>query len=99
MLAFNIRFDKIDGYIRFYYGTRYLVLLGSKKYDSIYKGIRYLICVKNGITYIIFNNYAKIKDSYDSLPRGKTMTFHDVIILIKSVFNKDKNRYHYILFL
>ena len=29
----------------------------------------------------------------------KTMTFHDVIKLIKSVFNKDKNRYHYILFL
>ena len=26
------------------------------------------------------------------------MTFHDVIILIKSAFNKDKNNYYYIIF-
>ena len=30
-----IRFDKIDGLIRVYDGTRYLVLFGSEKYDSI----------------------------------------------------------------
>ena len=43
-----------------------------------------------------YHNYAKIKvDSYDSLPLEKTMTFHDVIILIKSVWNKDKNSYYY----
>ena len=28
-----IRFDKIDAFIRFYDGTRYLVLFGSQKYD------------------------------------------------------------------
>ena len=27
------------------------------------------------------------------------MTFHNVIILIKSVFNKDKNNYYYNIFL
>ena len=27
------------------------------------------------------------------------MTFHDVIILVKSVFNKDKNNYNYNIFL
>ena len=27
------------------------------------------------------------------------MIFHDVIILIKSVFNKDKNNYYYNIFL
>ena len=27
------------------------------------------------------------------------MTFHDVIILIKSVFHKDKNNYYYNIFL
>ena len=42
----HIRFDKIDGFIRVYDGTRYLVLFGSKKYDSNYNMIRYLMCKK-----------------------------------------------------
>ena len=80
----QIRFDKIDGFIRVYDGTRYLVLFGSEKYDSIYNRIRYLISVKSSLTYVISHNYAKIKvDSCDSLPLGKAMTFHTVIILIK----------------
>ena len=37
-------------------------------------------------------------DSYDSLPPEKTLTFH-VIIILKSVFNKDKNNYYYNIFL
>ena len=54
-----------------------------------------LISVKSGIIYIISHNYAKIKvDSYDSLPLEKTMTFCNVIILIKSLWNKDKNSYY-----
>ena len=58
------------------------------------------ISVKSGITYIISHNYAKIKvDSYDFLPLGKAMTFHDVLILIESVLNKDKNNYYYNIFL
>ena len=65
---FGIRFDKIDGYIRVYNGTKYLVLFGNKKYDSIYDRIRYLISVKSVITYKISHNYATIKvDSCDSL--------------------------------
>ena len=31
----RLRFDKIDGFIRTYNGTRYLVLLGPKKWDTI----------------------------------------------------------------
>ena len=93
-------FDKIDGFIRFYDGTRYLALFGSEKYDSIYNRIRCLIIVKIGITYIISHNYATIKvDSYDSLPLEKTMTLHNVIILVKSVWNKDKSNYYYNIFL
>ena len=34
----HIRFD--NGFIRVYDGTRYLVLFGRKKYDSIYNRIR-----------------------------------------------------------
>ena len=82
-----IRFDKIDGFIRVYDGTRYLVLFGSEKYDSICNRIRYLIIVKDGIKYIIFHNYPNIKvHSYNSLPLEKTMTFQDIIIVITSVF-------------
>ena len=38
------------------------------------------------------HNSANIKfDSCDYLPLEKTLTFRNVIILIKSVLNKDKN--------
>ena len=95
----RVRFDKVDGFIRVYDGTRYFVLFGSEKYDFIYNRTRYVIGVKSGIIYVISRNYAKIKvDSCDSLPLEKTMTFHNVIIL-KSVFNKYTNNYYYNRFL
>ena len=73
--SLRTKFEKIDEFLRISDGTRYLVLFGSGKYDSIYNGIRYLISVKHGIAYVISHNYAKIKvDSYDSLPLEKTMT-------------------------
>ena len=88
---FHIRFSKIDGFIRVYDGTRYLVLFRSEKYDFIYHRIRYLIRVKSSIAYVVCHNYVKIKVDLDnSLLLGKTVTFHNVIILIKSVFNKDE---------
>ena len=96
----RIRFDKIDGFIRIYDGTRYLTLFGSEKYDAICDRIRYLISLKSGITYIFSHYFAKIKvDSYDSLTIEKMLTWHNVIILIKSVLNKDKNHYYYKIFL
>ena len=88
-------FDKADRFIRVYGGTTYLVLFGAKKYDSIYKRIRYLINQKSGITYAISHNYARIKvDSYDSLNLEKSLTFHSVILFMKSVFNKEQNNYY-----
>ena len=53
----RIRFDKIDGFIRVFEGTRYLVLFRSFTNDRI----RYLISYKRDITYIISHNYATIK--------------------------------------
>ena len=48
------------------------------------------------MTYAVSDNYAKIKvDYYDTLPLEKTMTVHNVITLIKSVWNKDKNNCYY----
>ena len=93
-----IGFDQINGFIRVYAGTRYLVLFGGKKYYIIHNRIRYLIGVKSGST-CVSHNYANIKvDSYDFFSE-KTMTFQNVIIPIKSVFNKDKNSYYYNTFL
>ena len=72
------------------------MLFGNEKYDYIFNRIRYLISLKSGIPEIISHNYAKIKvDSYDSLSLEKTITFHNVVILIKSVFNKNQNSYYY----
>ena len=39
----HIRFDKVDGFIRVYDGTKYLVLLGLEKEDTIYNRIRCLL--------------------------------------------------------
>ena len=34
-------------------------------------------------------------DSYNFLPIEKVLPFHNVIILIKSLVNENKNEYHY----
>ena len=91
-----IRVDKIDGFIRVYDRTRYLVLFEAEKYDFIYNWIRYLIGVKDGITYVISHNYAKIKvDSYHSFPLEKILTFYNIRIHIKSVWSKDQNHSYF----
>ena len=90
--SFHIRFGKIDGFIRVCDGTGCLVLFDAGKYDFIHNKISYVIEVKSGITYDFSHNNANIKVvSYNSLPLGKTLTFHNFIILINSAFDKDKN--------
>ena len=85
----RIRFHKVDEIIRVYDGTRYLILFGGEIYDFIYNRIWYLIGVKSDITCVYSHNYKKIKvNSYDSLPLEKTLTFHIVVIDIKSVLEQ-----------
>ena len=92
----RIRFDEIDGLITGYDRSRYLVLFGAENYDAIYNKIRYLVSLKNGITYVFPYYYAKVKvDSFDSLPREKVLTLQNDIIYIKPVLNKGHNRYNY----
>ena len=67
-------------------------MFGAEKCDLIYNRIRYLIGVTNNRS----NNYAKIKTK--SKPKSfltsrKKLTFHNVIIIIKLVFSKDKINY------
>ena len=65
-------------------------MFGAEKCDLIYNRIRYLIGVTNNRS----NNYAKIKRKSKSfLTSRKKLTFHNVIIIIKLVFSKDKINY------
>ena len=89
--SLRISFGEIDGFIRIYDGIRYLVLFGHLWYDEIYARIRYLVSEKSGITNSINHNFARIKiDSYNSLSIEKILTFHNVLMLIKSVVNRMK---------
>ena len=78
----RISFNKVDGIVRVYDGTRYLVLPGGEKFDFFYNRIKYDIGVKKWYYLLFSHNYARIKvDSFDSLPLEKTK---NVVIHIKS---------------
>ena len=95
----GIRFNEIDKFMKIYHGTRYLVLLGHIWYDKIGDSIKYLISGKSGITDSINCNFGRIRiDSYNSLPIEKIQTFH-VTIFIKSVVNKNRNKYYHNIYL
>ena len=98
---FHIRFDKIDGFIRVLDGEiKNLVLFDYGLFDKICDKIKYHISEKSGVTDSMNSKFGKIRiDSYNSLPIEKILTFHCVIILIKSVVNKNKNEYNYNIFL
>ena len=79
---------------------RYLVLLDYNSCDEICDKIKYLVSEKSGIAGSINHNFARIRiHSYDSLPIEKMLTFHHVITVIKSVFNRNKSEYYYNIFL
>ena len=92
----RIRFDKINGFNKIYDGIRYLILYDYEKYNTIYDRVKYLICEKSGITDSINHSFTRIRiDSYNSFPIVKILTFHNVIILIKSVVSNNKHVYYY----
>ena len=64
--------------------------------DKIRNKIKFLMNKKSYITDNINHNFQNIKtDSYNSLPIKKIFAFHNLIILIKSVVNKNKNKYYH----
>ena len=94
----HIEFDKIDGYLRLCGDWfRHLILFYDGWFDKICDKIKYLIIEKGGITDSINHNFGKIGiDSHNYLPIEKILTVYNVIILIESVINKNKNEYYYI---
>ena len=97
----RIRLDKIDEFIVVLDGKiEHLLLFDNELFDKICDLINNLISKKSGITNSINHNFGRIKiDSYDSLPIEKILTFHNVIILIKPVVNKNQNKNYYNIFL
>ena len=90
-----IKFDKSNGFIIVYDRFSYLALFGVEKYHFIYNKITFLKGVKSGIADVISYYYAKLEvDLSYSLSLEKTLTFHNFMILIKSVFNKDWSDYY-----
>ena len=77
-----------------------IVLFDYSQRDNVCDKIKYLISEKSGIIDSINNTFGTIRiDSYDSLPIENILTFHNVIILTKSVVNKNENNYFYNIFL
>ena len=97
----RFRFDKIDRFIRALGGEiRHSVLFDYGWFDKICDNIKCLVSEKSGITDSINHNFGKIRiDLYSSLPTKKILTFHNMIILFKSLVNKNKNEYYYNMFL
>ena len=86
--------------MKLYNGTRYLVLFGPEKCNTIYNWIRFFISQKIGIIYGFSHIYARIKgDSYDCFVSKKTFMLQNITILIKSIFNIYQNQYYYNMFL
>ena len=99
--SLRISFDKIHGFIMVLDGkNKHLVLFDYGLFHKICEKIKYHISKKSGITNSINCNFGRIRiDSWNSLPVKKILTFHNVIILIKSVVNKNENKYCYNIFL
>ena len=77
----RIMFDKVDGFIRDYDGTKYLVLFVLEKYNASFDRIKCLTGLKTGIKYVCSYNYTKIKIDDDDLPLEKPFCLHSICIL------------------
>ena len=91
----------IFGYIRKNDRVKYLGLFHSDEiYDQIFYRIRYLVMLKINVSDVCSHKYMKIKfDLDDDLTLEKTLNMHNVVILIKSAFNKNLNYHYYEVFL
>ena len=97
----HTRFDKIDGFIISLDGKiKHLILFDYGLFNEICDKIKYLISKKSDIINNINHNFGKIRiDSYNSLSIKKISTFHNFIILIKSVGHNNENKYCHNIFL
>ena len=68
----------------------------NKLFDKTCDKINHLISDESCITDSTNHNFGRITiDSFNSLPFAKILAFYNLIILIKSVVNKNKIEYYY----
>ena len=83
-----------------HFTQNFITLFDCGWFDEICDRIKYILSEKSGITDSVNHSFGRIRiDSYNSLPIEKILTFHNAIILIKSVVNKNKNEHYYNIFL
>ena len=71
---------------------RCLVLFDYRQFDKICDRIKYLVSKRSGINH----NFGKIRIGPDNSSLiEKMVTFHNLIILIRSVVNKNEDNYYY----
>ena len=94
--------NELEGFIDEKNGNKYLniSLTDSNndvliKYAEFWNGIKNKIKKINNDSVVEYDkDYAKIKfDTYDNLPLNKVLKFNAVIIIIRSVFEKDGKYY------
>ena len=97
--------SELDGFIDEKNGNKYLNITltdsnndVSIKHAEIWNGIKNQIKKINNDSVVEYNkDYMKIKfDSDDNLPLNKVLKFHAVIIIIRSVFERDGKYYRQI---
>ena len=95
----QISFDEVDGFIRVYDGIIYLALFVLENMMSFVIKLDILLTKKVLLHMYFLIIMQKSKFSYDSLSLEKTLTLHNVIIFIKSVFNKYQNHNYFNIFI
>lgn len=72
--------------------------LSDEKQERMLETIRYLIILKTIFQMFILINIWKLK-LIQTMKLKKTLNMHNVLILIKSISNKNYNHYYYQVFL
>ena len=96
-----LRVDHVNGYIEEKRVNKYLVFDSTdenkellKKYSNVFNGIRDKIKKVSSDECDFKKDYMKIKfNSDDNLSLNKPLTFHNMTIIIRSVFEEDGKLY------
>ena len=84
----------------YYDGLRYLVLFAPERYKVIYDRTNYLV-VKKVVLHIVLIIILQESELIHIILylEKKALTFHNVIIFINSIVNKNENNYYHNIFL
>ena len=98
--SMRINIDEVNVFIRVYDVVGYFMLFDSKQYHVYRIELNILLVKKAALHMFLPINMQGLKLIHMThYLEKKTLTFYNVRILSKSVFNKDKNNHYYNIFL